>query len=316
MIEAALTALRTHATGASGRSTAGAPTDVEVLADVPGERLVLRCRLGRSRIVVRCVADDVATHQFRYLEALSSARSGVLRVPAPLALVPLATADTPRPMAALVLEHLDGIRCTDLVPAATATTRVAVDTMELAGRALAELHAIDPSGVPGLTLADTGDHLADLVRPFPDRLAAAVPDRGDVIERALHHVRTADAAAARHSAVVLHRDVHLRQLIRDGDHLGLVDWDLAARGDAAFDVAYLLTHLDTHVDDAAPLCRAVLRGYGDPSMTAERLAPYRSFNLLRRACRRYRLRDLGWEAEMERMLRELARSLDAAGVPA
>jgi aminoglycoside phosphotransferase (APT) family kinase protein len=316
-VDAVITAVR-RAMGA--RSV----TEAAVLADVPGGRFVLRCCVDGTTVVVRCLPSEAATQQFRYLEALSSARSGVLRVPAPLASVApvedLGSGSASTGMSALVLEHLDGSACTRLV-ARHGATPAGVATMHLAGRALAELHAIDPAGVPALRHADAGDHLADLVRPFPDRLASAVPAWGAVIERALHHVRSVDRQPHDHRSsdhgrsAVLHRDVHLRQLFRHDGRMGLIDWDLAAVGDPAFDVAYLLTHLDTHVVAAGELIAAVLDGYGDASMTAERLAPYRSFNLLRRACRRFRLRDEGWEPEMHRMLQELSSTLDVAGVP-
>lgn len=42
-------------------------------------------------------------------------------------------------------------------------------------------------------------------------------------------------------AVPLHRDFHLRQLFDDGKFVTVVDWDLSAQGDPAFDVAYLTT---------------------------------------------------------------------------
>lgn len=364
-VEGAVSAVRS---ALAGRTV----TDVEVLAHVPDERLVFRCSAGGTRVLVRCVERDAAHRQFRYLEALSSARCSVLRVPGPIAIAPLHDGDPVRTadpldagghssagrpssddigraidgagehgpaFAVLVLEHLDGTACTQLVGAGAGTHRAGLAAMTLAGRALAELHAIDLTGDPAaehpldttglpslpglldvLEVANARENLRDLVRPRPDVLAAAVPGRADLIERAVRHVLSASTVALADSSdgsgrvAVLHRDVHLRQMFVRDDRLGLVDWDLAAIGDPAFDVAYLTTHLATHVDRPDELIRAVLDGYGDDSMTPERLAPYRSFNLLRRACRRFRLRDAGWEAELQRMLSMLADTLDEAGV--
>ncbi len=295
--------------------------DVVVLAHVSGERLVLRCRAGGTRVLVRCVERDLAHRQYRYLEALSSARGGVLRVPAPIAIAPVAAAESGTPgdgrtpaWAVLVLEYVEGTACPQLVEhhLASRTDHRAREAMTLAGRALAELHAIDPVRTPALEVAGTEAHLADLVRPAPATLADAMPAWSGVIERALRHVRSASAGGATNA--VVHRDVHLRQMFVQNGRMGLVDWDLAALGDPAFDVAYLTTHLETHLERSEELIRAVIEGYDDPAMTPERLAPWRSFNLLRRACRRFRLRDAGWEAELERMLSMLADGLDEAEV--
>ena len=94
----------------------------------------------------------------------------------------------------------------------------------------------------------------------------------------------------------------------------VLDWDDIGTGDPIFDVAYLLAWLDAHEAPlrAAEAGHAFLAGYGPLGPGAEeRLPVYRVFNLVRRACRRYRLRDPGWESEAERMLDRLEPALEA-----
>ena len=50
---------------------------------------------------------------------------------------------------------------------------------------------------------------------------------------------------------------------------------------------------------------AFCAGYGAGGGIRERVPVYEQFNYLRRACRRFRLRDAGWEAEMTAMLARL-----------
>ena len=49
-----------------------------------------------------------------------------------------------------------------------------------------------------------------------------------------------------------------------------------------------------------------------PRPTTAALHPYRCFNLLRRACRRFRVRDAGWPAELERMMRLLDQAMGSS----
>lgn len=176
-----------------------------------------------------------------------------------------------------------------------------------AGRALAELHGLEVECGPPKTLCD---HLAELVRPDPLELAREYRDFAGAIEGAVARLRAHAAAPAAAAAVPLHRDFQLRNALDTGDRCAVIDWELLARGDAAFDVGYFVTYLSTHLEPgaAARLGAIFVEGYGsvraEPDVAA-RCAPYEVFNLLRRACRRYRLRDTGWEAELVKMLARL-----------
>lgn len=283
--------------------TLGRPSSITVLVDLPEERRILECRAGDRRVVVRCIPASMATSQFRHLDALStaSARCTTLQVPKPIALELTGDAGV------LVLEHLAGSAYRRIV-APTGATPSAVHAMRLAGRALAELHGIDPADVDGLPVTSMRDHIAQLVRPHPSEFASLFPCYAPLVDEAMSRIESMPAASVRRA--VLHRDVHLRQMFRVDGRVGLIDWDLMAVGDPAFDVGYLVTHLVTHVERPDDLVDAVLTGYGDPLMTPDRLEPYRWFNLIRRACRRARLGDADWLAEIDRMMAMLRDELE------
>lgn len=176
-----------------------------------------------------------------------------------------------------------------------------------AGIALRELHGLGGPAFEAKTLAD---HLRELSQPLPTVLAADRPQYRDRIATALARMASAEAAWTGTQCVPLHRDFHLRQLFTAGEHIGVIDWDLFAYGDPAFDVAYFITYLHNHYDDAVagPAAAAFLRGYGAPGAIPDldaRLPAYEAFNFMRRACRRFRLRDPGWEFEIQKMMARL-----------
>ena len=151
------------------------------------------------------------------------------------------------------------------------------------------------------------DHRLELIRPAPAALSAALPQWARVVEESLSMLSSMSEEVV---PVLLHRDFHLRQCLADNERVGVVDWDLFAAGDPAFDVAYFTTYLETH-GLGTGLADAFLAGYahgGGPEVEP-RLGAYRGFNLLRRACRRFRLHDAGWEREMSRMLASLETAL-------
>jgi aminoglycoside phosphotransferase (APT) family kinase protein len=191
-------------------------------------------------------------------------------------------------------------------PLTRMTSTLAPERMRRVGRALAELHRLPAHGVVPRQLHD---HIAELVRPAPEQLAAVLPKHARLIERALDWMHQKDAACPSTShPVLLHRDFQLRQLFASETHVTVVDWDDLAAGDPSFDIYYLVAYLRSHLaDGAADACeRAFLAGYHElsPASAAHRRELWLAFNHLRRAARRFRLRDDDWEAS-------LARSLDA-----
>lgn len=180
-------------------------------------------------------------------------------------------------------------------------------TIERAGTALAELHGLGGTASEVKTLAD---HLRELSQPFPTVLAVDRPQYRDRIEAALVRMAAAEDTWTGTQCTPLHRDFHLRQMFVDDARIGVIDWDLFAYGDPAFDVAYFTTYLRNHYDTATaqPAVDAFLHGYraqhSIPDLDA-RMPAYEAFNYMRRACRRFRLRDPGSEYEIQRMMTRL-----------
>ena len=172
------------------------------------------------------------------------------------------------------------------------------------GRSLRELHesGVDLGPPRGLM-----DHIGELIEPAPEALLSAFPRHARAIEEILERIAGQGPDEGRVSAVPLHRDFHLRQLFDDGGQICVVDWDLCAQGDPAFDVAYFMTYLKTHCGEglATRAGERFLAGYDPSDELRERLDLHEDFNYLRRSCRRLRLRDRGWEAEVDWMMRRL-----------
>jgi aminoglycoside phosphotransferase (APT) family kinase protein len=194
--------------------------------------------------------------------------------------------------AALFYDERSRILVQQLVPGDNVSSLLAAgdpSPMEDAGRAVAELHGFSPPDGPA---AGVDECVADLMRPPPQALAADRPADAGRIAGIVDRIRAALAGADPCRAPV-HRDLHPRQMIADGGRIWLVDWDLAAPGDPALDVANMLVWLETHLpeDLASRAGDRFLDGYttvaGDD--VAPRVDPWRAFTYLRLACKRHRL---------------------------
>lgn len=285
-----------------------------VIDRVAGERAVVEYALSERghragprahRVIGKFYADGTGQRTYQVMREISARLAGAPR--SPLAI--------PRPLAydrsrrLLLQERVPGIPFTKLVG-----RDGDVRLCRLAGKALACLH-----GLPLRLGRETWlpDHLRELVRPHPRRLAETFPEYRGLVEAVLAEISERERSWRGRVAIApLHRDFHLRQLFRDGqrsDRVWLIDWDCYAKGDPAFDVAYFAAYLRTHLGRSAePFVGAFLDGYfaGRPAKTLLwRLPTYEAFNYLRRACRRFRLRDAGWQTEMRAMLARAAAHL-------
>jgi len=256
--------------------------------------LVLHFARGKLAVVAKCYADrpERGARAQAALGQLMACAPPSLRVPSPLAW------DAGRGL--LLMEALGGRALAAVRPASEQAA------MRRVGRALRALHESGIDLGPPLCLAD---HVRDLVRPTPAALVAFAPDAAETVAAFEERVRAHDVREA--PSVPLHRDFQLRQLFDQGDAIGVVDWDDCATGDPAFDLAYLTTYLRTHFGpvDAARGIEGVLEGYAPDDGLTGRLPLYAAFNALRRACRRLRLRDAGWEMELRWMVGLLRDSL-------
>lgn len=186
-----------------------------------------------------------------------------------------------------------------LLPLLTTTRRRSALTH--AARALAALHTSGARIGPATTMAD---HLAELIHPEPAHVARAMPALGPRIRAVEASLRRWQSAAPHVPAVPIHRDAHPRQMTLDGTRVWLVDWDLAARGDAALDVAnfalYLRTRLGEDGDGAAGTFLAAYRDHGGD--VAERLGAFTACMALRLVCKTWRLRPPGWQTRMRALV--------------
>jgi streptomycin 6-kinase len=241
------------------------------------QRRVLRVEWpGEPPVVVKLYEDGSGAGTFeaqRSLAAQVDGRPGPLAIPDPIFCDPGGS-----------------VLVQPLAPGETLAARIArgdVAALALAGRAAAALHALRPAAPP----RSVHDHVAELMRPHPAALAAAVPALSARIEAVLAGLERAVAA---HSAPTapLHRDLHPRQIIVDGGRAWLVDWDLTAAGDPALDVGNLLAWLETHLSqEEAGACRErFLAGYEETGDAAalERVDAYRALTYMRLACKRFR----------------------------
>ncbi len=255
---------------------------------------VLRSASDGARVVAKHTSGDAArAYEIMRLLHAQCANARWLRIPEPVAYVE---------------------ECGVIVSAYAPGLPLAQDqsAVENAGRTLAEVHHLLRADVLPVRVA--ADHVCDIVRPEPQAVMDALPRARAPFARTLALLAAAPEPTA---SCVLHRDYHLRQLFADGDRTWVVDWDDAARGDPAFDVAYFATYIRTHLPEAEAALRVeeMRRGYasaaGEQALREmdARLPLYECFNYMRRACRRYRVRDADWESECMRMVRALEERL-------
>jgi Ser/Thr protein kinase RdoA (MazF antagonist) len=90
--------------------------------------------------------------------------------------------------------------------------------------------------------------------------------------------------------VVIHRDLHEKQVMIDGDHATFIDLDTLAVGEAALDIANFLVHLDLRVALGLPVERAratataFLDAYHPSRAVVERIAAHAAVTRIRLAC--------------------------------
>jgi aminoglycoside phosphotransferase len=155
------------------------------------------------------------------------------------------------------------------------------------GRALREIHdAAIPSTVPVHGAADESRVLTRWVRHA--RLYDLVTDDAVRQAEAVTQALVRDPMPE----CLIHRDFHERQVVLSSQgHVGILDFDTLARGEAAIDLGNVLAHLD-HAAKAGLAPRAILaahagaflEGYGPSSQLLARTDVYRAGTLLRLEC--------------------------------
>ncbi|MEW1834694.1 hypothetical protein [Microbacterium sp. NPDC079995] len=141
-----------------------------------------------------------------------------------------------------------------------------------------------------------------VVGEWAGHAARALPAGGDAIRRRADAVQ---ARLLRHPSsrlALAHRDLHDKQLLWDGDRLGLLDVDTVSAAEPELDLANLQEHVDLRAEQGlwTPARADVARAWIDRTAYAvgadpERMAAYRASTRLRLACLYlFRPRWRGW----------------------
>jgi len=136
--------------------------------------------------------------------------------------------------AVLALEWLPGRNLREVLDGADAD--VAVRAL---GRALVELHCQDASPPAGTESSPAGEELDELA----STLAFLCPELGERPQR-LADALNRTLAAHDPRADLIHGDLYDKQVVVDGDRIGLLDLDRVGRGDPRRDLGLLVAHLE------------------------------------------------------------------------
>ncbi len=287
--------------------------DPRVIGRSEGQRLIVEYALKddallrarpRARVIAKFFSDGMGAHSYQVMRRVAAGLDRLPGGPAVLA-IPEAHFYDPE-LRLLVQQRVEGTLYPELV-----SRRNYRMYLRLAGRALACLHRIDAGGEP---VRRIGEHIAELMRPHPLRVAEEVPALRSRIEALVAALHAAEAGWPALAPAWLHRDFHMSQLFHHRGRVWLIDWDLAAAGDPALDVGNFLIQVRKEIADrtrSEPGRAAFLEGYaeGGGADVGARPAVYEAFNCLRRACKRYRVRDGRWQERMNGLVAAAERCL-------
>ena len=168
-------------------------------------------------------------------------------------------------------------------------TEGVADAARAIGVAVRTLHSAgDVDGVPTHDLAAEVATTRGLLDLTGAHHALGARDL-DALERDLARaVSTVAQAGSVDQPGLLHRDLHDKQLLVDGESVGILDVDTLGVGDPALDLGNLLAHLDLRVQQgwttpatAAAVEGEVLAGYGPSARTRAAAAGYRALTHVR-----------------------------------
>jgi Ser/Thr protein kinase RdoA (MazF antagonist) len=158
--------------------------------------------------------------------------------------------------------------------------------MKLAGAALGRLHRLP------LRLQENHrlpDELA-LLQSWTGLVSGIFPLQSKVIRAVLREVSNMLLAGSEPETSLVHRDFHGGQVLVEGQHATLIDFDTICNGESAQDVGNFLGHIDLarleHVEGGEHVAQAFLVGYAEAhrNSNAARVEAHRRATLLRLAC--------------------------------
>ena len=282
----------------------------EVISHTPEERVIVlytlfRGETERLRLIGKFYAGGVGRRAYQGMTALQSALSRAESAPlaAPASLFYDSVLDL------IVQSYVTAVSYYDLIG-----REGAARYFQDAGAALAYLHRLDlRHGAP----KRISDHLEELIHPHPLLFADTMPAYRTTVEGLIREMIGIEAGWGDSvQGAPIHRDFHLRQLFHDEKRVWLIDWDLFGRGDPALDVGNFIVYLETHLNTGLETAvAAFLEGYlrRAPSGLLERVPVYKALTYLRLACKRFRLKERDWRAQVAEMLRLSRAALENRG---
>lgn len=193
-------------------------------------------------------------------------------------------------LGAVTFEALPGRPLFELLGDASPDTARIDGIGRAVGEVVARLHRVEPPA--GLPRHDAAAELAVTRRWV--RLAAQhglLAHRSQAVEALWRTARDRLSSLPTGPTAVVHRDLHDKQILVDDTQVGLLDFDLAAAGDPALDLANLLVHLDLRVlqgcssrVQAQACARAIRQAYGVRPDVYPRILAYQLTTRIRLAC--------------------------------
>lgn len=164
--------------------------------------------------------------------------------------------DLDRDSHVFVMEHVAGQTWKEKLMSGV----VAEETAATAGRLLAQLHTLDPTGLFAPTRVDELRFI-----PYLDAAAQRLPSHREALGRVADRLRRATVSGGTH---LVHGDYSPKNLLVDGERVMVLDWEVAHAGDPMFDIAFMLVHLlskshalPEHAPELAQSAQAFLHAY-------------------------------------------------------
>jgi hypothetical protein len=181
----------------------------------------------------------------------------------------------------------------------------------IVARALAKLHRCPMPAGRTRTVEDL------LVRCHPKYpvFSLACPELAPAIEAIVERARAAERRLAPFTPTPVHGDFHLGQVHVGDGRAWLVDFDTLGFGDPASDLGNVTVFLkDKSRHD--PTMRAMMEAFLDEYFAhmepaiGTRMPLYEALTHLRRACKQFRLQEVGWREKVEVMIERGLASMD------
>lgn len=221
--------------------------------------------------------------------------------------IPEVVAYLPR-LSLLLQEEIGGIPVKDHL-----MTDQAEPALRAMARALVKLHRSPVRVGPTYRIHD---HLRRC-HPRPNVLRERCPELRPAVDEILREAKRLEDAYAGFAPALVHGDFHMGQVHVGDGRTWLIDFDACCVADPAADVGNVLVFLKgkaRKIPSAPLLADAFQDEYfrAMPSEIGRRVPLYEAITHLRRACKRLRIEEDGWEKKARRFLDDSLESLAVA----